>query len=95
MASGEKSHLVKRTGDSYVEIPLSDWSITEQATVAVLANGNVVSSDAGRECYVYSCTSICNNHPLLLQRYNIQFHYPDLGEHYNNTGNPAFGLEYY
>ena len=54
MASGEKSHLVKRTGDSYVEIPLSDWSITEQATVAVLANGNVVSSDAGRECYVYS-----------------------------------------
>ena len=54
MASGEKSHLVKRTGDSYVEIPLSGWSITEQATVAVLANGNVVSSDAGRECYVYS-----------------------------------------
>ncbi len=54
MASGEKSHLVKRNGDSYVEIPLSGWNITEQATVAVLANGNVVSADLGRECNVYN-----------------------------------------
>lgn len=49
----EKAHLVKRTGESCVEIPVSDWRITEQATVAVLANGNIVSADAGKECFVY------------------------------------------
>jgi len=53
IGEGEKAHLVKREGDSYTEIPVQDWRITEQATVAVLENGNVVSADAGRECFVY------------------------------------------
>lgn len=53
VGEGEKAHLVKREGESCLEIPISNWRITEQATVAVLENGNVVSADAGRECFVY------------------------------------------
>jgi len=56
MGEGERAYLVKRTKDSYTEVPISDWSITdtEHATVAVLANGNVVVADAGRECFIYN-----------------------------------------
>ena len=54
MEEGEKPHLVKREGDSCVEITIPSWRITEQAVVAVLENGNIVSADAGRECFVYS-----------------------------------------
>ena len=53
VGEGEKAHLVKREGESCLEIPISNWRITEQATVAVLENGNIVSADAGRECFVY------------------------------------------
>lgn len=54
IADGEISHLVKRDGDSFVEIALSDWHITESATVNVLENGNVVSADLSKTCSVYN-----------------------------------------
>ncbi|MDE7327201.1 MAG: ABC transporter substrate-binding protein [Lachnospiraceae bacterium] len=54
MGEGEKPHLVRREGDSCTEILIPDWRITEQAVVAVLENGNIVSADVGRECFVYN-----------------------------------------
>lgn len=53
IGEGETPHLVKREENSYIEILIPDWRITEQAVVAVLENGNIVSADAGRECFVY------------------------------------------
>ncbi len=54
MGNEEKAHLMKRIGDSCIEIPISNWRITEQAVVAVLENGIIVSADAGRECFLYN-----------------------------------------
>ncbi len=50
----EKTHLVKQNGDSFVEIENLDLRNTDFRQVAVLENGNIVSPDLGRECFVYS-----------------------------------------
>ena len=50
----EKTHLVKRTEDSFVEIKNLDLRETDFRQIAVLENGNVVSPDLGRECFIYN-----------------------------------------
>ncbi len=54
IGSEEKPHLVKRMDDSYTEIFISGWRVTEYAAVAVLENGYIVSADLGKECFIYN-----------------------------------------
>lgn len=51
--SVEEPHIVKRDGDSFVEIMGTDMRKTDFRKTAVLANGNIVSADMGGECFVY------------------------------------------
>ncbi len=54
-------HFVKQTGDSYEEIVIPDWDITDEreyrtipGIVAVAENGNIVMADQSYECFIYS-----------------------------------------
>ena len=50
----ERTHLVKQNEDSFVEIKNLDLRDTDFRQIAVLENGNIVSPDLGRECFIYS-----------------------------------------
>ncbi len=49
----EKAHVIKQREDSFTEILGLDIRQTDYRQVAVLKNGNIVSADLGRECFVY------------------------------------------
>ncbi len=58
---GQLYHFVKQDGDSYKELIIPDWDITEEreypqipGCVYVAENGNIVMADQGYECYIYS-----------------------------------------
>ena len=49
----EQPHIVKRNGDSCTEILGLDLRQTDFREIAVLKNGNIVSADMGKECFIY------------------------------------------
>ncbi len=58
---GQLYHFVKQEGDSYKEIVIPHWDITQErdyrmipGRVCVAENGNIVMADQGYECYIYS-----------------------------------------
>ena len=46
-------HIVRQDNDSYVEIQGLELRKTDFRQIAVLENGNIVSADMGKECFVY------------------------------------------
>lgn len=53
LGKDENAHLVKRVEDYSVEIMGLDWGYTNFIEPAVLANGQIVCADLGRECSIY------------------------------------------
>ena len=51
--SEENVHIVKQSNDTFVELPKMDLHRTDFQQIAVLENGNIVSADMGKECFVY------------------------------------------
>lgn len=58
---GQLYHFVKQDGDSYKELVIPDWDITEERdyreiprNVFVAENGNIIMSNQGYKCYIYS-----------------------------------------
>ena len=51
--SEENVHSVKQSNDTFVELPKMDLHRTDFQQIAVLENGNIVSADMGKECFVY------------------------------------------
>ena len=51
--SEENVHIVKQSNDTFVELPKMDLHRTDFQQIAVLENGNIVSADIGKECFVY------------------------------------------
>lgn len=57
---GERSHLVKKEGEGFIEIATPDWDKTKERDyymipdkVAVLENGNIVMASRTETCYIY------------------------------------------
>ncbi len=50
---GEQPCMVKRKGDTFIEITIQDWKITELAKVDVLENGNIVCVGLEKKCSIY------------------------------------------
>ncbi len=49
----EQCHIVKQNNDSFVEIQGLELRKTDFRQIAILENGNIVSADMGKECFVY------------------------------------------
>lgn len=49
----EQCHIVKQDKDSFVEIQGLELRKTDFRQIAILENGNIVSADMGKECFVY------------------------------------------
>lgn len=58
---GQLYHFVRQDGDSYKEIVIPDWDITSERdyrqipmNVFVAENGNIIMSNQGYKCFIYS-----------------------------------------